>query len=186
MSAKAAEKKEVTEGSSIENGDENSNQDLTFIMAREEYGVDILCVQQIRWWDSATPLPKSPPHIIGVINLRATIVPIVDMRQCFGLPAVDYTALTVVIVLRIGTNAQNRIVGIVVDEISDVYTINNDNVKDAPDLGDSIDTKYIYGLAEVNETMVILLEMDQLLNLDGLPDLSGMADTIADQTIVSK
>jgi len=167
--------------SSDVNNNEDSNQYLTFIMAEEEYGVDILCVQEIRGWDAATPLPNAPSHIKGVINLRGTIVPIIDMRLCFGLPATDYTALTVIIVLKIETAEQSRIVGIVVDAVSDVYTINDRDMKDAPDLGDAMDTQYIHGLVEVNETMVILLQMEELLNLDGLPDLSQLKDTISTQ-----
>ncbi len=155
--------------------DEDSSQYLTFIMKDEEYGVDILCVQEIRGWDSATPLPNAPPHIKGVINLRGTIVPIVDLRQCFGMQAIQYTMMTVVIVLRIECEGKERVMGIVVDAVSDVYTLSQKDMKEAPDLGDSVNTSYIKGLVNVNEKMVILLDLDQLLSLDELPDLSNLS-----------
>lgn len=154
---------------------EDGNQFLTFIMAGEEYGVDILCVQEIRGWESATPIPNAPPNIKGVINLRGTIVPIVDLRQCFGLDAIEYTPVTVVIVLKVGTETGSRIMGIVVDAVSDVYNLALADMKAAPDLGDSVSTDYIRGLVNVDDKMVILLEIDKLLNMDELPDLAEVS-----------
>lgn len=157
---------------------DDSNQYLTFIMANEEYGVDILCVQEIRGWESATPIPNSPPNIKGVINLRGTIVPLVDLRQCFGMDAIEYTAVTVVIVLKVQTEKGSRIMGIVVDAVSDVYNLTASDMKAAPDLGDSVSTDYIRGLVNVDDKMVILLEIDKLLNMDDLPDLSEMSSKL--------
>ena len=155
--------------------DEDADQYLTFIMSTEEYGVDILCVQEIRGWDTATPLPNSPPHIKGVINLRGTIVPIVDLRQCFGMAAIEYTAETVVIVLLVSYEGKERVMGIVVDAVSDVYTINEKSMKDAPDLGDAVNTSYIKGLVTVNKKMIILLNIDQLLMTDEVPELAQLS-----------
>jgi purine-binding chemotaxis protein CheW len=157
-----------------------TDQYLTFIMAGEEYGVDILAVQEIRGWESATPLPNSPPHIKGVINLRGTIVPIVDLRQCFGMDAIEYTGITVVIVLKIATENTHRVMGIVVDAVSDVYSLSDDQMRPAPDLGNSINTDVLRGLVNVDEKMVILLDIDKLLTLDDLPNLSELAGQIAD------
>ncbi len=154
----------------------DSDQFLTFIMNDEEYGVNILCVQEIRGWESATPLPNAPSHIKGVINLRGTIVPLIDLRQCFGLDAIEYTAVTVVIVLKVETAKGSRIMGIVVDAVSEVYTIANNDMKDPPDLGDAVDTDYIRGLVDVDNKMVILLEINRLLGMDELPDLSALSD----------
>jgi len=155
--------------------EQNSEQYLTFIMNGEEYGVDILSVQEIRGWATATPLPNAPPHIKGVINLRGNIVPIVDLRLCFGMTAISYTNITVVIVLRVESrDDKERIIGIVVDGVSDVHAITRKEMKDAPDLGDSVDTSYIKGLVSINEKMVILLNLDQLLTLDELPDLPAL------------
>ncbi len=159
----------------LDQSDESNNQYLTFIMAEEEYGVDILCVQEIRGWESATPIPNSPAHIKGVINLRGTIVPIVDLRQCFGMEAIEYTAVTVVIVLKVETEAGSRIMGIVVDAVSDVFTLGENQLNAAPDLGESVNTDYIRGIVNVEEKMVILLEIDRLLALDDLPDMAELA-----------
>lgn len=154
---------------------DDGKQYLTFILAGEEYGVDILCVQEIRGWESATPIPNAPPHIKGVINLRGTIVPIVDLRLCFGLEAVQFSPITVVIVLRVQAGQTSRVMGIVVDAVSDVYSLNASQLKSAPDLGAAIDTSYIRGLASVGEKMVILLEINSLLNLDELPNIAEIS-----------
>ena len=152
----------------------DTDQFLTFIMNNEEYGVNILCVQEIRGWESATPLPNAPAHIKGVINLRGTIVPIVDLRQCFGLEGIEYTPVTVVIVLKVESSKGSRIVGIVVDAVSEVYTIADEDIKLAPDLGDSIETDYVRGLVCVDGKMVILLEIDRLLNIGQMPDIKNL------------
>ena len=162
---------EQRQGEVVEDGD----QYLTFIMAEEEYGVDILCVQEIRGWETATPIPNSPNHIKGVINLRGTIVPIVDLRQCFGLEAIEYTAVTVVIVLKVETDKGSRIMGIVVDAVSDVYSLAAAEMKSAPDLGDAVNTDYIRGLVNVDGKMVILLEIDRLLSMDDIPNLAEVS-----------
>jgi purine-binding chemotaxis protein CheW len=170
---------DVADTASVDlNAVDDNDQYLTFIMADEEYGVDILCVQEIRGWESATPLPNAPPHIKGVINLRGTIVPIVDLRQCFGMTAIEYTAVTVVIVLKVETDKGSRIMGIVVDAVSDVYTLADTEMKSAPDLGDAVNTDYIRGLVSVDEKMVILLEIDKLLSMEDLPDLSQMSKQV--------
>ena len=160
------------------NSDAN-DQYLTFIMAGEEYGVDILCVQEIRGWESATPLPNAPSHIKGVINLRGTIVPIVDLRQCFRLEAIEYSSVTVVIVLKVNTEEGDRIMGIVVDAVSDVYSLAEQDMRAAPDLGNSINTEFIRGLVNVHEKMVILLDIDKLLTLDDVPNLSNLAEQLS-------
>lgn len=155
--------------------DGDAEQFLTFIMAGEEYGVDILCVQEIRGWEETTPIPKAPPHIKGVINLRGTVVPIIDLRSCFGLDSIEYTPVTVVIVLRVETERGARTIGIVVDAVSDVYTLLDSELRPAPDLGDSISTEFIRGLVSVNEKMVILLNIEKLLALDNLPSLAEVS-----------
>jgi purine-binding chemotaxis protein CheW len=149
------------------------DQYLTFIMADEEYGVDILTVKEIRIWDSATPIPKAPDHVRGVINLRGTIVPIIDLRQCFGMPAIEYGPETVVLVLQVETETGHREVGIVVDAVSDVYSLDPAQVKPSPDMGSKVNTAYIRGLAKIEEKMVILLDMGKLLNQE---DFSGLAE----------
>jgi len=146
--------------------DENLEQYLTFIMNEEEYGVDILSVQEIRGWEPVTPVPNSPAHIKGVVNLRGIIVPIVDLRAKFNLDNVEYSPLTVVIVLRVSFDDGERIMGVVVDAVSDVYGLSLEDMKTAPDLGDHVNTTYIRGLASVDEKMIIILDIDALLESD--------------------
>lgn len=144
--------------------EENADQFLTFILAGEEYGVDILRVQEIRGWTSATVIPNVPEYVRGVINLRGTIVPIIDLRSRFGMKDADYGPTTVVIVLKIiGTNG-DRVMGIVVDAVSDVYNVDRQAIKSPPDFGGKLSVDFIRGLATVNEKMVIVLDIDRLMN----------------------
>lgn len=157
---------------------EETEQFLTFIVAGEEYGVDILCVQEIRGWESATPIPNAAPHIKGVINLRGTIVPIIDLRQCFGMESIDYTPITVVIVLKVLTEQGERVMGIVVDAVSDVYSLAEKDMRAAPDIGSSMNTEFIKGLVNVDNKMVILLDIDKLLTVDEIPNLSNIGQQL--------
>lgn len=159
---------------SVEADEDVVDQYLTFVMDEEEYGVDILSVKEIRIWDSATPLPKAPEHVRGVINLRGTIVPIIDLRQCFGMPAIEYGPLTVVLVLQVEGENGHREIGVVVDAVSDVYTLEPGQVKPAPEMGAGVETDYIRGLANIDDKMVILLDMDKLLMKE---DFSGIVET---------
>ncbi len=156
-------------------GSEQTDQYLTFIMAGEEYGVDILRAKEIRGWETVTPIPNAPPHIKGVINLRGTIVPIIDLRQRFGLTRAEYGPLTVVIVLKVETRKGARVMGIVVDAVSDVYSLSSQEMRAAPDLGDNVNTSYIKGLVNVSNKMVILLDINELLGADTIPEVSASA-----------
>lgn len=146
----------------------DSNQYLTFMLNGEEYGVDILRVQEIKGWDNVTPIPSTPEYIKGVINLRGTIVPIIDLRLKFELETIPYGATTVVIVLKVMNNDKERTMGIVVDAVSDVYNVAKEDMQPPPDFG-NIDVSYVNGLATVNETMIIALNIDTLLNSDAVP-----------------
>lgn len=156
------------------------DQYLTFMLAGEEYGVDILSVREIRGWDAATPVPNAPKHVKGVINLRGTIVPLIDLRERFSLEPLDYGPMTVVIVLNVNTDKGSKTMGIVVDAVSDVYSISPEDMRDPPDLGDSVDTQYIKGLVSVNERMVILLEIDRFLNAERLPKAGEFGEIVAE------
>lgn len=140
------------------------NQYLTFILSDEEYGVDILRVQEIRGWESVTSVPNAPDYLKGVINIRGTIVPIVDLRMRFGMEQLDYGPITVVIVLKVIGENRERVMGIVVDTVSDTYDVPEESIKPAPDFGDKIEVAFLKGLATVNEKMLILLDIDRLLN----------------------
>jgi purine-binding chemotaxis protein CheW len=142
-----------------------TEQYLTFIMEGEEYGVDILVVQEIRGWESATPVPNSPAYVKGVINLRGTIVPIIDLRGRFDLSKPDYGSETVVIVIKIETEKGPRVMGIIVDAISDVYDVPLDGIK-RTGFGDNQNSRFIKGLVTVKEHMVILLKLEELIILE--------------------
>ena len=136
---------------------------LTFRLGEEEYGIDILKVQEIRGYEQPTRIANAPEFIKGVVNLRGTIVPIVDMRLRFNCSNVEYNAFTVVIIL----NLRNRVVGIVVDSVSDVMALAADAVRPAPDIESAIDSGCILGLGSVGERMLILLDIERLMgNVD--------------------
>lgn len=133
---------------------------LTFTLGAEEYGMDILKVQEIRGYDAVTVIANTPDFIKGVINLRGIIVPIVDLRIKFHLGKVEYDQFTVVIILNLGS----RVVGIVVDSVSDVLSLSAEQIKVAPTLSAALDTRYIIGLGTVDERMLILVDIEKLMS----------------------
>lgn len=143
----------------------NTNKYLTFLLATEEYAVDILKVQEIKGWNKVTAIPNTPDYICGVINLRGLIVPIIDLRLRFKLERLAYGPMTVVVVVKVvSTGGRERIMGIVVDAVSDVHDVTEKDIKPPPDFGSVISIEFIRGLATVNEKMVIILDIDRLLN----------------------
>lgn len=153
--------------------DANTDQYLTFILNGEEYGVDILRVQEIKGWDSATPIPNTPEYVRGVINLRGIIVPVIDLRTRFGLERVPYGPTTVVIVLRVMHGTIGRIMGIVVDAVSEVYNVAQQDLKPTPVFGGAVRVDFVKGLATVDKKMVIILAIDELLNSDAMANTSA-------------
>lgn len=151
----------------------NGAQWLTFILDDQEYGVDIQRVQEIKTWTKTTHLPNAPAHVQGVINIRGAIVPIVDLRRQFSLEVVPYTKTTVVLVLTVKRDEAERIVGIVVDAVSDVRDVNEDQMRPPPDMGGSTNVDFIEGIVTVNDQMVIILDVDRLLNAN-VEALEGM------------
>ncbi|MBL8420049.1 MAG: chemotaxis protein CheW [Dechloromonas sp.] len=133
---------------------------LTFTLGQEEYGIEILKVQEIRSYEAVTTIANAPEFIKGVVNLRGTIVPIVDMRIKFRLGAADYTQFTVVIIL----NVAGRVVGMVVDSVSDVIALRTEQIRPAPDFSSSFDVKYITGLGTVDSRMLILVDIEKLMS----------------------
>ena len=160
----------VTENTAV-NGAAGS-EFLTFTLGHEEYGMDILKVQEIRGYDAVTVIANAPPFIKGVINLRGIIVPIVDLRIKFNLGSADYDQFTVVIILNLGS----RVVGIVVDSVSDVLTLVPEQIKSAPALAATLDTRYIIGLGTVDERMLILVDIEKLMSSQ---DMELMDSSIA-------
>ena len=143
-----------------------SYQVLTFVLGSETYGVDILRVQEIRGWSAVTKIPNSAPHVLGVLNLRGSIVPVVDLRKRFALEQAEYTAVTVIIVLSVRGQAGRRDFGVVVDGVSDVVDVQASEVRPTPDLGCRAATDHIRGLVPVNERMVVLLDLDRLIGAE--------------------
>ncbi len=144
----------------------DSEQFLTFMLAGEEYGVEILSVQGVQGWSKTTPIPNTPDYILGVINLRGAIVPIIDLRKRFELEAIPYGSTTVVVVVKVTNEESDRTVGIVVDGVSEVYRLDNKDIQAAPEFGDAVKTEYIKGLATADEKMIILLEINKLISFD--------------------
>ena len=145
---------------------------LVFVLGNEEYGVDILKVQEIRGYEKVTPIPAAPEFLKGVVNLRGTIVPVIDLRVKFGLADPRYDAFTVVIILRFA----GRVIGIVVDGVSDVVRLAASEVKPAPQLGSVVDGSFLAGLATPNGRMVLLLDIEKLLSSGELNLLAQAAD----------
>lgn len=137
----------------------NTKQYLTFKVADEVYGVDILKVQEIRGWSQSTNIPNAPDFIRGVMNLRGAVVPILDIRRRFEMLEVEFTPQTVIIVV----NVQDRTIGMIVDNVSDVVDISLSEVKDSPDFGASIDSSFIEGLSPQCDDMVILIDVDEMM-----------------------
>jgi purine-binding chemotaxis protein CheW len=144
-------------------GTDSSEQYLTFMLAGEEYGVDILRVQEIKGWDKVTRIPHTPDYVLGVINLRGAVVPILDLRRRFGLETIEFGPTTVVIVVRVMSARGERTVGVVVDAVSEVYNVDADDTKPPPDVCGSVDTVFVKALATIEEKMLILLDIDRLI-----------------------
>ena len=136
-----------------------SGEYLTFTLGAEEYGIDILKVQEIRGYDAVTKIANAPLFIKGVINLRGVIVPIVDLRIKFNLGSETYDQFTVVIILNIG----KRVMGVVVDGVSDVIQLSSDNLRPSPEFGSVLDTRYILGLGTVEDRMIIVVDIERLM-----------------------
>ena len=140
-----------------------SEQFLTFMLAGEEYGVDILRVQEIKGWDKVTRIPHTPDYVLGVINLRGAIVPILDLRRRFGLDTTDFGPTTVVIVVRVAGARDERTVGMVVDAVCDVYNVGLGDSKPPPDVCGGVETIFVKALTTVDQKMLILLDIDRLI-----------------------
>ena len=150
----------------------DGNQFLTFQLVDEEYGIEILRVQEIKNFSHITPIPNTPAFIKGAMNLRGTVVPIIDLRAKFGMPETVYNQYTVIIVVTIGT----RVMGLVVDAVSDVLSVGDENIEPAPSFGGDVDTSFMTGLAKSGDRLITLLDID---NLVGNDEFSVMAGNVA-------
>lgn len=148
---------------------ETQHEFLTFVLGKENYALDIMTVKEIRGYEDVTKIANAPPFIKGVLNLRGDIVPIVDLRLKFNVGDATYDEFTIVIMLMVG----ERIVGIVVDEVSDVIKVNESEIKSPPQFGVAFDSAYLHGLVSINEQMIILVNIQKLISSDEL----GLLDT---------
>lgn len=148
----------------------DSHQYLTFRLDTEEFGIEILRVQEIKGYDHLTPVPSTPHYVKGVMNLRGTVVPIIELRSRFGMEARDVDAFTVIIVVNVGS----RVVGLLVDTVSDVLDIPVDCICDTPDIASGVGENYLTGMGKVNNKLVMLLDLPQLIGCD-LPVIDSAA-----------
>lgn len=147
----------------------DGSQFLTFQLGEELYGVDILRVQEIKGYTAVTKIPNTPAHIKGVLNLRGTIVPIVELRTKFGMETIDYTMFTVIVVVVV----QEKIMGLVVDAVSDVLNIDKQDIQPPPQFGANVDVSFLNGIGKSGDKLIALLDMDRLLSDDDLQDTTA-------------
>jgi purine-binding chemotaxis protein CheW len=166
----------VAQAKQDERVDEASDQYLTFSLAGEEYGVDILGVQEVKVWTEVTVLPNTPSYIKGVLNLRGVIVPIIDLRTRFRMPAVDYTETTVIVVLKLNIDDKDRIIGLVVDAVSDVLDLPHSAQKSVDDFDLNSKSAAITGVATVNGKLVIMMNAAKLLDASEMEQLEQVVE----------
>jgi len=151
----------------MHNAEQGAEQYLSFSLGDEEYGLEILRVQEIKAWDRVTHIPNTPDYIVGVLNLHGSIVPLVDLRLRFGMSAREYSPTTVIIVLNV-LGETKRNVGIVVDTVNDAYDVFPEEIRACPQLGSTIDTDFISGLVSMDDNMMMILNIDRLLSVEAL------------------
>lgn len=149
----------------------DGHQYLTFALGQEEYGVEILRVQEIKGYSALTPIPNAPAYLKGVMNLRGTVVPVVDLRAKFSMTSAEYDKFTVVIVVTVGA----RVFGLIVDGVSDVVNLPEGKIEAAPELGDGVDTSFLRGMARSGEKFVLLLDIERVLGAKELAEASAAA-----------
>lgn len=152
---------------------------LTFLLDSEEYAVEILKVQEIKSWSTVTPVPCAPEYLLGVINLRGAIVPIIDLRSRFCLEGIERTPSTAVIIVRATDSDQQRIAGLVVDQVAEVYHLQAEKIQDSVDIAGSIDADYICGLAQADDKLIILINLDRII-LTSL-ELANLGEGVLDE-----
>jgi purine-binding chemotaxis protein CheW len=157
------------------------SQYLTVQLADEEYGIDILAVREIRGWTPVTRIPQSPSYVLGVLNLRGAIVPVLDLRLRFGLQRETYDATTVTVIITVA----DRLFGVVVDGVSDVLDVAAADVQPVPDMGTTVDTEYLKGLTSAGTHMVLLLDVDRLLQPQDAQMIEAALPAVADVKAVA-
>lgn len=158
----------------VQSNNSRVEQFLTFQLAGEAYGVEILKVQEIRGWEAVRVIPNTPAFVKGVLNLRGSVVPIIDLRERFSLEHCEYSPKTVVIVLCVENGENQFVMGIVADAVSDVLDINLADIKKSPNFGSKIDTRYMRGMHVYKKKMIMLLDVDKLLNPDEVEGIESL------------
>jgi purine-binding chemotaxis protein CheW len=143
----------------IANQTQQSQQFLTFLLEDQEYGLEIFKIREIRGYAPITPIPNVPSHVRGVMNLRGTVLPVIDLRMKFNLPLVEYNRFTVIVIATVG----DKTVGLLVDAVSDVLTVALDAIREAPDFGDAVDTRFINGVFQSRDRLAVALNLEELL-----------------------
>jgi len=157
-------------------GESGLSQFLSFTLGDDDYGIDILRVQEIRGWEEVRKIPHTPEYIKGVVNLRSVVVPIIDMRIRFGQEKYDYNPTTVIIVISVIYNENSHLLGIVVDSVSDVIDIDNSQIKPPPALGTNVNTEFMSGMFMVDERMIIVLDSDKLIDPDEIIAIENIVE----------
>jgi purine-binding chemotaxis protein CheW len=137
-----------------------SQQFLTFLLEDQEFGLEIFKIREIRGYSPLTPIPNVPAHVRGVMDLRGEVMPVIDLRMKFNLPVVEYTRFTVIVIATVG----DKPVGLLVDAVSDVLTVANDAMRETPNFGSAVDTRFINGVFESSEHLAVALNLEQLLS----------------------
>ena len=149
--------------SQVPKSDERAGKYLTFLLGKEEFGVGVLKVREIMGIQDITAMPQTPPYMKGVINLRGKVTPVIDLRLKFGLPPADYTERTCIIVVQVKNGSDSLVIGMVVDEVSEVIAVPAGDIEDTPDFGAKVSTNYILGMAKARGRVKILLDIDSVL-----------------------
>ena len=157
------------------NADSRAGKYLTFELGKEEFGIQVLKVREIMGVQDITVVPQTPPFVRGVINLRGKVIPVVDLRLKFGLPEIDYTQRTCIIVVQVASADTSMLMGIIVDGVSEVINLNTGDIENTPDFGRGVEVPYLLGMAKVKDKVKILLNIDRVLGevtaIDGIQQL---------------
>jgi purine-binding chemotaxis protein CheW len=149
---------------------------LVFHLGREEFGIRVLKVREIMGIQDITALPQTPAYVKGVINLRGKVIPVVDLRLKFGLPEVEYTQRTCIVVVQVQAESHNLLMGIVVDGVAEVLNLTPADIEDTPDFGQGVEITYLLGMAKIKGKVKILLDIDQVLTRQELPGLQSILE----------
>ncbi len=162
------------ESSNIPQRNERAGKYLTFYLGTEEFGIQVLKIREIMGVQEITMVPQTPAWMKGVINLRGKVIPVVDLRAKFGMPVIPYNQRTCIVVAQVETGGEQMLMGLVVDEVSEVINIAGSEIEDAPSFGSNVPTPYILGMAKQKGKVKILLDMDQALSASELGSVEGV------------